>query len=62
MKAADLKTKDSNELEEMLKEMQVKLGKLNFERQRKTLKKGSEYSTTKRTIAQIKTFLHGRNQ
>jgi ribosomal protein L29 len=60
MKAADLKTKDSSELQEMLKELQVKLGRLSFERQRKTLKKSHEVSQTRKTIAQIKTFLHER--
>ena len=57
MKIADIKNKGKNELEEMLKEHQIKLGKLSFERQGKTLKKSSDLQKTKRTIAQIKTFL-----
>ena len=57
MKIADIKNKDKSELEEMLKEYQVKLGKLAFEHQSKTLKKTHELGIAKRSIAQIKTLL-----
>lgn len=56
MKIAELKTKNAHELKEMLKELQIKLGQLTFERVRKTLKKSSEVGKTKKTIAQIKTL------
>lgn len=59
MKIAELKTKDKHELEEMLKELKVTLGRLVFERERKTLKKTSDLGATKKTIAQINTLLHG---
>ena len=59
MKIADLKNKNRSELEELLKELGVKLGQLSFERARKTLKKSHELGKTKKTIAQIKTILHG---
>ncbi len=60
MKIADIKNKDKSELEELLKEYQVKLGKLSFERQSKTLKKTHELGIAKRTIARIKTLLYER--
>ncbi|MEK7616259.1 MAG: 50S ribosomal protein L29 [Patescibacteria group bacterium] len=59
MKFSDIKTKDRSELEELLKEYQVKLGQLSFERVRKTLKKSSDVGKTRKVIAQIKTILHG---
>jgi ribosomal protein L29 len=57
MKIADLRNKNKGEMEELLKEEQLKLGKLMFERQSKTLKKSSDLGKTKKTIAQIKTLL-----
>ena len=57
MKFADIKIKGRAELEELLKEEQVKLGQLTFERMRKALKKSSDLSKTKKIIAQIKTHL-----
>lgn len=59
MKIADLKSKDARELEQMLQEFQVKLGKLAFEHQAKTLKKSHELGMLKRDIARIHTLLHG---
>lgn len=59
MKTADIKTKDPRELEQLLQEYQVKLGKMEFEHQAKTLKKTHELGILKRDIARIKTFLHG---
>lgn len=57
MKIAEIKTKNRAELENMLKEYQIKLGQLTFERVRKTLKKSSDLGKAKKTIAQIKTLL-----
>ena len=62
MKPADIISKDSNELEQLLQEYQVKLGKLEFEHQAKTLKKSHELGIMKRDIARIKTILHDRNK
>lgn len=62
MKIAELKTKDTHELEELLKEFKIKLGRLVFERERKTLKKSSDLGITKRNIARINTLLHDRHQ
>lgn len=57
MKIADITAKTTEELREMLKEQQLKLGKLSFERQSKTLKKSSDIGKTRKMIAQIKTIL-----
>lgn len=57
MKIVDLKNKDKRELEALLIEEHVKLGKLMFERESKTLKKTSDLGKTKKTIAQINTLL-----
>ncbi len=62
MKIADVPTKDSHELERLLHEYQIKLGKLKFEQQAKTLKKSHELGVLKRDIARIKTILHERNK
>ena len=62
MKIADIKTKDTNELEALLKESQIKLGKLTFQRTGKTLSKPSELQKIKKEIARIKTVLHERNK
>ena len=59
MKPADIKSKDSHELEQFLHEYQVKLGKMEFEHQAKTLKKTHELGMLKRDIARIKTIQHG---
>ena len=60
MKKADITSKDSHELEQLLQEIQVNLGKLQFERQAKTLQKSHELGILKRDIARIKTIQHGR--
>lgn len=60
MKIADIKNKDSNELEEIIKEHLVKLGKLSFERQSKTLKKSSEIGLLKREVARMRTIIKER--
>jgi len=57
MDLADLKTKSEGELESLLKEYEIKLGQLSFERTRKTLKKSSEIKKAKKIIAQIRTLL-----
>lgn len=60
MKIAEIKNKDGAELEVMIRELSVKLGKLTFERQSKTLKKSSEIGMIKRDIARAKTVLKER--
>ena len=60
MKTADLKTKETSELEGMIKESLVKLGKLNFERQSKTLKKSHDIGILRRDIARMKTLMRER--
>ncbi|MEK7583005.1 MAG: 50S ribosomal protein L29 [Patescibacteria group bacterium] len=62
MKISEMTIKSSDELEQMLQEHQIKLGKLQFQRQAKTLTKSHELGILKRDIARIKTILHGRKQ
>lgn len=60
MKFKDLENKDNRELEVMLKEAKIKLGKLRFELANKSLKDSSQMSKTRKEIAQIMTAI--RNQ
>jgi len=46
------------ELKTKLQELQLKLGKLQFQRRSKSLKKGHELGILKKDIARIQTFLH----
>lgn len=61
MKIADLKNKDAGELRELLHQERIQLGKLQFERQAKTLKKSSDLGATRKTIARILTLLTQRS-
>ncbi|OGN29157.1 MAG: 50S ribosomal protein L29 [Candidatus Yanofskybacteria bacterium RIFCSPLOWO2_01_FULL_49_25] len=58
MKYTDIQDKEVSELQEMLKDARLKLGKLNFELKSKTLKNVSQVGATKRFIAQIMTALN----
>ena len=57
MKFLDIQSKSQAELQEMLKELQIKLGKLRFELANKSLKNTSQISKTRRDIARIMTAL-----
>jgi len=57
MKYADLQNKDSHELQEMLKEAKVKLGKLRFDLANKALKDFSRIGKIRREVAQIMTAI-----
>lgn len=57
MKYSELQNKDSQELQVMLKEAKVKLGKLRFEMVNKSLKDSSQIGKTRKEIAQIMTAL-----
>lgn len=57
MKFAELKNKNKNELQEMLRELTVKLGKFRFELSQNTLKDVSQIGKIKKVIAQVKTAL-----
>lgn len=57
MKFTELQNKDKSELQEMLREQRVVLGKLRFELANKTLKDFSKLSKSKRDIAKILTAI-----
>lgn len=57
MKFSDLQSKSQPELQGMLKELQIKLGKLRFELANKVLKDTSQLGKTRRDIARILTAL-----
>lgn len=61
MKFSDIQSKSQNELNEMLKELQVKLGKLGFELANKSLKDVSQIGKTKKDIARILTATNKQN-
>jgi len=60
MKFEELQNKGSQELEVMLKEAKVKLGKLRFELANKALKDSSQIGKTKKEIAQIMTAMKNK--
>lgn len=55
MKYSDLQNKDPKELQSMLKELQIQLGKFRFQLADKTLKNYSQVRKTKKDIARILT-------
>ena len=55
MKFSDIQLKPQAELNEMLKESQIKLGKFRFELANKSLKDTSQLGKVKRDVARIKT-------
>jgi ribosomal protein L29 len=57
MKYEELQNKDHTELQEMLKNAKVKLGKFRFELANKALKDSSQIGKTRKEIAQIMTAL-----
>jgi len=56
-KFTDLKDKDVKELQTLLKETRVNLGKLKFELNNKALRNSSKIGITKKEIAKILTAL-----
>lgn len=61
MKFSDIQSKSQTELNEMLKELQVKLGKLRFELANKSLKDVSQLKKTKKDIARVLTATNKNN-
>lgn len=57
MKSIELKNKSQNELDEILKELQIKLGKLRFELANKSLKDASQIGKTRKDIARVLTTI-----
>lgn len=57
MKFSDLQNKEEKELQEMLKELRIKLGKFRFELANKSLKDYSQIVKTKKDIARIMTAI-----
>ena len=58
MKSIELQNKSQNELNEIFKESQIKLGKLRFELANKSLKDVSQIKKTKKDIARILTTVN----
>ncbi|MBI2063856.1 MAG: 50S ribosomal protein L29 [Candidatus Yanofskybacteria bacterium] len=58
MKFSELQLKSKTELNEMLKELQIKLGKSRFELANKSLKDTSQIGKTRRDIARIITAIN----
>lgn len=58
MKFNDLQNKQSAELQELLKDARIKLGKLRFELANKSLKDSSQIGKVKKDIAQIMTAIN----
>lgn len=61
MKFIELRKKSHKELEKLLSELAVKLGKFKFELYNKKLKNYKEITVLKRDIARIKTLLNEKN-
>ena len=57
MKYTDLKNKDIKELQQIVKDLRVKLGKLRFELANKTLKNFNQLKQTKKDIARTLTAI-----
>jgi len=57
MKFTDLENKEEKELQEMLKDLRIKLGKFRFELANKSLKNYSQIKKTKKDIAKIMTAI-----
>lgn len=56
MKFRDLKIKNTGELQEILKELSVNLGKFRFDLSNNSLKNVSQISKTKKDVARILTL------
>jgi len=61
MNYTDLQNKDPKELEQMVKDLRVKLGKFRFELANKSLKDMSQIKQTKKDIARVLTALNRAN-
>ncbi len=62
MKYEDLQNKNLDELQEMAKEMQIKLGKFRFELANNTLKNYSQINKMKKDIARTLTAIQSLNK
>lgn len=60
MKYADLQNKDIKELQQILKDLRVKLGKMRFELTTNSLKNYSEVGAAKKDIARILTAINSQ--
>ncbi|MEK7506628.1 MAG: 50S ribosomal protein L29 [Patescibacteria group bacterium] len=58
MKFTDLQNKNIAELQELLKEARIKLGKFRFELANKALKDSSQIGKVKKEIARVMTALN----
>ncbi len=61
MKFSELQNKDINELNEVLKDTRIRLGKLKFELASKSLKDFSQIKKNKTEVAQIMTAINKKN-
>ena len=61
MKFSDILSKSQNELNEMLGELQIKLGKFRFELANKSLKDVSQIGKTRKDIARVMTAIRDTN-
>ena len=61
MKYVDLENRTEAELQNMLNELKVKLGKMRFELANKTLKNVSEVTMVKKDIARVLTALNANH-
>lgn len=62
MKYADIQSKSQVELNELLKEFKIKLGKLKFESAEKAVKDSSQFSKLKKDIARVLTLLNSSSK
>ncbi|MEX1064292.1 MAG: 50S ribosomal protein L29 [Candidatus Paceibacterota bacterium] len=62
MKYSELQNKEIGELNEVLKELKVKLGKARFELANKTLKDFSEIQKIKKNVARTLTAIKSSNK
>ena len=62
MKIKEIREKTIDELKKLLKDSQLKLGNLNFEKVSKPLKDNQEIKKTRRLIATIKGILNDKEE
>lgn len=62
MKIKEIREKSADELKKLLKDSQLKLGKLNFEKKSKPLKDNQEFKKTRRLIATIVGILSNKDK
>ncbi len=62
MKIKEIREKSTDELKKVLKDSQLKLGKLNFDKVSKPLKDNQEIKKTRRLIASIMGILSNKEK